>query len=183
MARGVKSSVLGRKNLWQQSEVAHLLKLAKAKQDDRRPASEVLTELIHQHNLTYLYRNSGSPMEKDPTENLNDLVKMSAKRGTTEEFLEWLRKLTYAVKSKKHPALTLSTVHQMKGREAKHVFVIGVNQGLLPHKDGELLEERRIFFVAASRAADILEISYWGNRSQFLNDFVNQIEEYEEERI
>ena len=179
MARGIKSAVLGRKNLWQQAEVAHLLKLAKAKQDDKRSASEVLTELIHQHNLTYLYRNSGSPMEKDPTENLNDLVKMAAKRGTTEEFLEWLRKLTYAVKSKKHPALTLTTVHQAKGREWKHVFVIGVHQGMMPHKDGELLEEARIFFVACSRAADTLDISFYGNPSQFLNEFKSLIKVHE----
>jgi len=181
MARGVKSSVLGRKNLWQQAEVAHLLKLAKAKQDDRRPASEVLTELIREHNLTYLYRNSGNPNEKDPTENLNDLVKMAARRGTTEEFLEWLRKLTYAVKSKKHPVLTLTTVHMAKGHEWKHVFVIGAQQGMMPHKDGELLEEHRILFVACSRAADTLDISFHGNLSQFLNEFVEEIKVYGKE--
>ena len=180
MARNIKSSVLGRKNLWQQAEVAHLLRLAKVKQDDKRPASEVLTELIRQHNLTYLYRNSGSPNEKDPTENLNDLVKMAAKRGTIEEFLEWLRKLTYAVKSKKHPALTLTTVHQAKGREWKHVFVIGARQGMMPHKDGELLEEARIFFVGCSRAADELHISFYGASSQFLNEFKDQIKVYGE---
>jgi superfamily I DNA/RNA helicase len=55
------------------------------------------------------------------------------------------------------------------------VFVIGCSEGIMPHKDGELLEERRIFFVAASRAADRLSISYSGNRSQFLNDFQEKI--------
>jgi superfamily I DNA/RNA helicase len=183
MNRGVKSRILGRKNLWQQTEISHLLKLAKVKEDDRRPAHEVLTELIHQHSLTYIYRNSGSPMEKDPTENLNDIVKMSAKRGTTQEFLTWLRKLTYASRSKKNPELTLTTVHQAKGREWKHVFVIGAKQGTMPHKDGELLEEARIFFVACSRAADTLEISYSGPRSQFLNDFEQEIQIYDEEKI
>jgi DNA helicase-2/ATP-dependent DNA helicase PcrA len=71
MSRGVKSQVLGKKNLWQQAEVAHLLKLAKEVRSTR-PAHEVLTELIAQHNLTYIYRNSGSPNEKDPVENLNE---------------------------------------------------------------------------------------------------------------
>jgi superfamily I DNA/RNA helicase len=48
----------------------------------------------------------------------------------------------------------------------------------MPHKDGEFLEEARIFFVACSRAADTLEISYYGNRSEFLNEFQDQIQEY-----
>lgn len=175
---GIKTAILGRKNIWQQAEVAHLIKLAKVKEDDKRPAHVVLTELITQNNLTYIYRNAGNPMEKDPTENLNDMVKMSAKRGTIPEFLTWLRKLTYASRSKKkpEPVLTLTTVHQAKGREWKHVFIIGANQGMMPHKDGELLEEHRIFFVACSRAADTLEISFHGNRSQFLNDFQEEIQ-------
>lgn len=185
MSRQIRSQVLGRKNLWQQTEVSHLLKLAKEKDSDLRPAHQVLTELIHEHNLTYLYRNSGSPNEKDPIENLNDIVKLSAKRGTVPEFLNWLRKLTYASKSKKktpEPVLTLTTIHQAKGREFKTVFFIGCRQGMVPHKDGELLEEHRIFFVGCSRAADFLHISYHGPRSQFLNDFKKQIEEYGSEK-
>ena len=178
MSRQVKSQIQGRKNLWQQTEVAHLLKLAKEKEDSPRLAHEVLTELMHQHNLTYLYRNAGQANEKDPTENLNDLIKLSAKRGTVSEFLSWLRKLTYASKSKKknEPVLTLSTVHQAKGLEFKHVFLIGCKQGLLPHKDGEILEEARIMFVGCSRSADTLDISFYGPRSEFLNEFEKEIQ-------
>lgn len=180
MARGQRSVILGKKNLWQLPEVAHLLKLAKESQYINRPASEVLSELIAQHNLMNIYRNSGDPMEKDPIENLNDVTKMAAKKGTVVEFLDWLRRLTYASRSKKvvEQVITLSTVHQMKGREAKYIFLIGCNQGLLPHKDGEIGEEKRIFFVGCSRAAERLEISYWGNRSEFLNDFQREVYVY-----
>jgi superfamily I DNA/RNA helicase len=58
---------------------------------------------------------------------------------------------------------------------------VGANQGTLPHKDGELLEERRIFFVGCSRAADELQISFTKNRSQFLNDFAEDVEIFGEE--
>ena len=51
----------------------------------------------------------------------------------------------------------------------------------MPHRDGELMEESRIFFVAASRAADELQISFTENRSQFLNQFVEEIEVFGEE--
>jgi superfamily I DNA/RNA helicase len=182
LARGIKSVVAGRKNIWEQTEVAHLLKLARGYSYQAKPAHTVLKDLIEQNNLTWLYRNSGSPNEKDPTENLNDFVKMSAKRGSLAEFLEWLRKLTYGSKGgryKKEPVLTLTTVHQAKGREWKNVFVIGCSQGMMPHKDGELLEERRIFFVACSRAADRLQISYTGAPSMFLEKFEEEIVEYE----
>jgi len=182
LARGLKSVVAGRKNIWEQTEVAHLLKLARAYSYQAKPAHVVLKQLIDDNNLTWLYRNSGSPNEKDPTENLNDFVKMSAKRGSLAEFLEWLRKLTYGAKGgryKKEPVLTLTTVHQAKGKEWKNVFVIGCSQGMMPHKEGDLLEERRIFFVACSRAADRLQISYTGAPSMFLEKFEEEIVEYE----
>jgi len=184
LGRQIKSKILGRKNLWEQSEVAHLLRVAKTRETDLRPAHTVLAELIQTENLMFLYRNAGSPNEKSPVENLNDIVKMSAKRGTTAEFLTWLRKLTYgskANKRKSEPVLNLMTVHASKGREFKHVYLIGVSQGLLPHKDGELLEEARILFVGASRACDTLELSFSGPRSQFLNDFQGEIVDYGQE--
>lgn len=174
-----KSQILGRKNLWQQSEVMHLLKLGREKVFSDRPAHEILTDLIREHNLTYIYRNTGSLNEKDPIENMNDIVKMAARRTTMPDFLDWLRRLTHATRKKiPEPILTLTTVHQAKGREWKHVFVVGCRQGCMPHKDGEFVEEKRIFFVAASRAADSLSISYWGNRSEFLDGFISEIEEY-----
>ena len=119
-------------------------------------------------------------MYSDPIENMNNLVKMAATRGTVENFLDWVRRATYGRKSKKEKDLTLSTVHQFKGRESKHVFLIGCSQGKMPHENGELPEERRIFFVACSRAAETLQISWSGNRSMFLEG--REYEDYREPR-
>lgn len=184
MARNIKTMILGQKDLWQTNEVKHLIDLTKEQKDSLRPAHEVMTDLMNQHNMTFTYRNTGGPNEKPPVENLADIIKLSAKRGTVKEFLDWLRRLTFACEAAKapgyehkdkNPTLALTTVHQAKGREWKNVFVIGARQGTMPHKDGEILEEKRIFFVAASRAADRLEISYDGNRSEFLNKFQEEI--------
>lgn len=192
MGRNIKSMILGRKDLWQQNEVKDLLDLAKKHTHDPRPAHIVLEELMTQGNLVHRYRNTGNPNEKDPIENLNSVIKVSAKRGSVKEFLDWVRKLTYGIEAAKTkplhqrrdktPVLSLTTVHQAKGKEWKHVFVIGAKQGLMPHKDGELLEEHRIFFVACSRAADTLDISFYGSPSQFLNKFKDDIEIYGDER-
>lgn len=178
LAANIKSKIVGKKDLWQQNEIKHLLDLAKTHKGDPRPAAQVLSELITRNNLMGIYRDSGNPNESDPVENLNDVVKMAKDKGNIAEFLDRMRRLTYARATDKNPILSLTTVHQAKGREWKHVFVIGVKQGLMPHQEGEFLEEKRIFFVACTRAADTLNISYYDRRSEFLNDFVEDIEVY-----
>ena len=61
--------------------------------------------------------------------------------------------------------LILSTIHQAKGLEWKAVFVIGLADGLFPHaktydRPQELDEERRLFYVASTRARDALYLTY-----------------------
>lgn len=59
-------------------------------------------------------------------------------------------------------SVALSTIHAAKGLEFDRVFLVGANEGLLPligSRDG-VEEERRLFFVAMTRARDSLEISY-----------------------
>jgi DNA helicase-2/ATP-dependent DNA helicase PcrA len=169
-ARGIRYKFLGRDGFWQQPEVKRLLKLAK-ESSDTRPANEVLADLIVKHNLIWIYRNNAD-IDNDPVKNLNDAVKMSANKGGVSEFLNYLRRLTYATKAAK--CLTLSTVHQIKGSERNSIYLIGVKEGVMPHKDGELNEEKRIFFVAASRAAKYLEISFYGRPSHFITRYLSE---------
>ncbi len=58
----------------------------------------------------------------------------------------------------------LMTLHSAKGLEFKQVYIVGVNDGLipLPQKNSEARqEERRLFFVGITRAKDFLELSYY----------------------
>lgn len=185
MSRNIKCEILGKKNVWQENEVKFLIELTKEKVMDSRPAATVMQELIHEHNLVHRYANTGKGADKDPVENLNDIVRMAGRKSratgqplTVLQFLDWMRKITHMRPTKAEPILALSTVHQAKGREWKHVFVVGCEQGRMPHREGELAEEARIFFVACSRAADELQISFSNNRSQFLNEFVGEIEDF-----
>ncbi len=61
--------------------------------------------------------------------------------------------------------LELSTIHAAKGKEWDNVFVVGTQQGLLPFRDGDLDEEGRIMFVAASRAKKRLFLTRYGTPS------------------
>jgi DNA helicase-2/ATP-dependent DNA helicase PcrA len=172
--RSIKYKILGKKDFWEENEVKKLLQMAKTS-NDPGPADRVLERLIQQHNLIDLYKSASKPLEKSPAENLRSVVEMAADKGNIHEFMDFLRKKMHGRKSNR--GLILSTVHQMKGREAKNIFFIGVGQGILPHKEGDINEERRIFFVGATRAKERLHISYFGKASEFIQEFINEIEE------
>jgi DNA helicase-2/ATP-dependent DNA helicase PcrA len=62
------------------------------------------------------------------------------------------------------------TVHASKGLEFDNVFVAGLNQDVFPSKRGDIEEERRLFYVAITRAREKLQITYsksvfdWGGQ-------------------
>jgi superfamily I DNA/RNA helicase len=68
-------------------------------------------------------------------------------------------------------AVTLITMHSCKGLEFPHVFIVGMEDGLLPHSrskaEGTLDEERRLFYVAVTRAMQTLSLSHCGGRKKY----------------
>lgn len=94
-------------------------------------------------------------------------------------------------------AVTLITMHSCKGLEFPHVYVVGLEDGLLPHSrskvEGTLDEERRLFYVAVTRAMLSLTISHCAGRkkygqvmpchpSQFLKELPADLIEIESEK-
>ena len=69
-----------------------------------------------------------------------------------------------AEKNRENDILTLTTIHQAKGLEWDLVFIIGLTEGLFPHQrsfdtDDQIEEERRLFYVAMTRAKNHLLIT------------------------
>jgi superfamily I DNA/RNA helicase len=68
-------------------------------------------------------------------------------------------------------AVTLITMHSCKGLEFPSVYIVGLEDGLLPHSrsklEGTLDEERRLFYVAITRAMQSLSISHCAGRKKY----------------
>jgi DNA helicase-2/ATP-dependent DNA helicase PcrA len=106
-------------------------------------------------------------------------------KGSREQFAEFLRLLALRQDGDEEEAtdrVTLTTVHGAKGLEWRYVFLIGLEEGIMPHSrtleeratditpDGDaavsLEEERRLFYVAVTRARDRLYMSRCKVRGQ-----------------
>lgn len=135
---------------------------------------------------------AGGEMELERLENIKELVTLALKYDAYgEESIDML--LTDAslasdqdslLHEKKNEGVRLMTVHASKGLEFKYVFIAGLEQDLFPHAgiggksktDGE--EERRLFYVAVTRAEHKLFLSYANIRTIFGMRQVNSPSEF-----
>lgn len=84
----------------------------------------------------------------------------------TEEFIKYIdkqiklrRRNQIKANDRDESRVQVMSVHKSKGLQFTVIFVIGCNEGILPHAYGEEEEERRIFYVAMTRAEDHLYLS------------------------
>jgi DNA helicase-2/ATP-dependent DNA helicase PcrA len=135
----------------------------------RQQPAEMIRVIMEAGYEDYLHATyDKSPMR---LEHLEELGSFSRQFASTEEFLTQLALLTnieaedQQAKADDSEMLRLSTIHQAKGLEFDVVFVIMLCDGLFPSArslelaDGEE-EERRLFYVAVTRARNELYVSY-----------------------
>ena len=88
-----------------------------------------------------------------------------------------------AISDLQAPPVHLSTIHLAKGLEFDYVFLAGCAEGLLPHarsveSEEELEEERRLMYVAMTRARKELAISFYGIPSRFIGEIPPEFAEF-----
>jgi DNA helicase II / ATP-dependent DNA helicase PcrA len=111
-------------------------------------------------------------------ENLNHLQLSSARYNDIKSFLEYTDTFEDSNISENKDGVSLMTIHKSKGLEFKIVFIIGLVENLLPSAKGNIEEERRICFVAISRAMDLLFLSYplsYLNQASKKSIFIDEI--------
>jgi DNA helicase-2/ATP-dependent DNA helicase PcrA len=159
-------------------QLEEAIKEAKRLIDEKRPASEVARGLCDRVG----YRRAieeGSPSTEHALKrwgNVEALFQTFARRETREGdrahlglagFLQALTIQTNDEEEDKGDAVTLSTLHGSKGLEFDVVFLIGCEEGLLPHSrtldakvtdaaPADIEEERRLFYVGVTRARERL---------------------------
>lgn len=95
----------------------------------------------------------------DKIDNLNTLQDIAEDYTSTFEFVDYMSKLVVENKETDN-AVKLMTIHKSKGLEYPVVFIVGVNENILPHHRNENIdEERRLMYVAITRAEKELFIS------------------------
>ena len=118
-------------------------------------------------------------------ENISELVNAAAdwdkeNHGTIQEFLDDSallssvddRRNKHNNKDTPPDAVTMMTMHNAKGLEFENVFVVGLEEGLLPHKSsipepGGIEEERRLLYVGITRAMERLWLTSAESRQVF----------------
>ncbi|GAF69421.1 unnamed protein product, partial [marine sediment metagenome] len=109
---------------------------------------------------------------KNALENVNELINAASlydQQAEQPTLLDYLQQIALFSDADAYDTaadrVALMTLHAAKGLEFENVFIVGLEDGLLPHErstnnDEELEEERRLFFVGITRAKQGLYISY-----------------------
>lgn len=138
---------------------------------DKTP-SEVVEKLIKRTGYEE-YILDGTPQAEDRQENLGALISDAQSFATVEEFLEEAALLSSTDGSADDNEVTLMTLHAAKGLEFPVVYMVGMEEGILPHArvyevgPAELEEERRLCYVGMTRAKEELHLIYAYSRLTF----------------
>ena len=163
-------------------------------------ALEIIDEVLKRTGIINLLKLDGSPEAISRIENIEALLnavkdfiegqeEVVGADGSLSEFLEDVALISELDKDKNETdkKVSLMTIHLAKGLEFSHVYIVGLEEDLFPSALSsttrtDLEEERRLFYVALTRAKRQVTITYAKNRYRWgkLNDcepsrFINEI--------
>ena len=117
--------------------------------------------------IDYLNREEGGETTEDSASaNVREMIRVAERFTTADELLSYIDETIRSARSMRDDKqaggerVLLMSIHRSKGLEWPHVYVAGLNEMVLPHAKGDDEEERRLAYVAATRARDVLTLSY-----------------------
>jgi ATP-dependent DNA helicase Rep len=169
----------------------------------RDPATEVLDDMMEAiHYESYLYDAYDERQAQSKWQNVLEFLEWLKRKGTKPEAAPGTEQTGYDTadgfadegknllgliqtvalmsmlegKEEDPDAVRLSTVHASKGLEYPHVFLVGVEEGIMPHRgssdddapvdDSRIEEERRLMYVAITRAQRSLHLNWCKKRKR-----------------
>lgn len=132
---------------------------------------------------------------RERIENINELIYYALEFDNLHDFLEKISLFQSgdATKNKldidgRMSNVYLMTIHLAKGLEFDKVFIAGCNEGLMPHQmsydsEAEIEEERRLMYVAMTRAKKELIINFYNLPSRFLSEIPPELVEFSGKRF
>ncbi|MBP9758138.1 UvrD-helicase domain-containing protein [Candidatus Dojkabacteria bacterium] len=124
------------------------------------------------------FLDDGTIESQGRIENIQELISVASKyehmeqKAALEQFLEDIALIENQSDQQNNNSVTLMTVHSAKGLEYDSVFLVGMEEMLFPHSRSysdpkEMEEERRLAYVAVTRAKKNLFLSYAQSRKYF----------------
>jgi DNA helicase-2/ATP-dependent DNA helicase PcrA len=153
-------------------------------------ALEILNEVLKRVGVINLLKNEGTPESISRIENIEELInavqdfidgqrEIVDSKSSLSEFLEDVALISDLDKdsNKSEPKVSLMTIHLAKGLEFSNVYIVGLEEDLFPSAlssttRSDLEEERRLFYVALTRAKKKIILSHSKTRYRWgkLND-------------
>ncbi len=143
------------------------------------PPHVILNETLQLSGYMDMLTQDDSEESSGRIENINELVNALAiwnQENSGKGLSDFLEEVSLASDvdgwTRKDNAINLMTMHCAKGLEFKYVFLVGVEDGIIPSRqnfddDAKVEEERRLFYVGSTRAMENLECSYVDQRRRF----------------
>jgi len=147
------------------------LRIAQSLIDTASP-SEIIEKLIELTGYKD-YIQDGSPQAEERDGNIGALISDAQSFASLSDFLEEVALMSSADTDNDGQKVTLMTLHAAKGLEFPVVFIVGMEEGIIPHArvyeagPAELEEERRLAYVGMTRAREELHLTYAQSRLQF----------------
>ncbi|MDG1698212.1 MAG: 3'-5' exonuclease [Polaribacter sp.] len=169
-------------------------------------AFEIAEVVVKQTQLIKDLEKDGTPEAVSKVENvqellngIKDFITDKIEQGEDTSLTSFLEDVALATdfdakKDNAKPSVSLMTIHQSKGLEYLYVYIVGLEENLFPsamsmNTRSELEEERRLFYVALTRAEKVAYLSYaqtryrWGKLvdaepSRFLEEIDDQYLHY-----
>jgi len=94
--------------------------------------------------------------QQERVQNLQEFIHTLDRFSSIDALFRYIELISskFTEDAKGDDRVVLMTVHKAKGTENSKVFVIGMNDGVFPHAKASVFEERRVCFVAVSRAEE-----------------------------